>query len=129
MLEAAKHQRAETEKVIWLLSSFYLAFSYSFNFQKREEAALTSPIKKAAKDLEDIKKSQYLSDYQKIVATGICQIIQQQDALMGTISGLLEKERIRQELDDALQRDLEKISTNVNKRDRSIAVKTIGFLA
>ena len=88
---------------------------------------MKSPIKKAAKDLEDATKSQYLSDYQKIMATGIVQIMQQQDALMGSIQNLLEKERLRQELDDALQRDLTKISSNINKRERSVAVSIHGF--
>ena len=68
-----------------------------------------------------MQQSQYLSDYQKIVATGICQIMKTQDALMGTLSGLLEKEKLRQNLDDALQKDLEKICSGVNKRENNIS--------
>ena len=79
-------------------------------------------MKKAAKDLEDVQKSQYLSDYQKIVATGICQILQTQDTLMGNIQDLLQKEKTRQQLDDALQRDLLKISGKINKREQNITV-------
>ena len=91
---------------------------------------MKSPLRKAAKDLEEAQKSQYLSDYQKILATGIMQIINAQDALMGTVGNLLEQEKLRQELDDALQRDLEKICSNVGKRERSIAVwKTSKFPA
>ncbi len=89
---------------------------------------MKSPLRKAAKDLEDAQKSQYLSDFQKIMATGVCQIINAQDALMGTISGLLEKEKLRQDLDDALQRDLSKINSNINKRERSIAVRYLSQL-
>ncbi len=64
------------------------------------------------------------------MATGILQIMKSQDALMGTVGNLLEQERMRQELDDALQEDLEKICHNVKKRERSVAVKiTSKYLA
>ena len=48
---------------------------------------------------------------------------------MGTLAGLLEQERIRQELDEALQKDLEKIRSGVNKREQRITVLTSNFLA
>ncbi len=111
------------------LSSIFHWSLTQISFQKRELAAIKSPLKKAAQDLEDCQKSQYLSDYQKIMATGITQIMRTQDAIMGTISGLLEQEEMRQKLDDALQKDLQKICTGVKKREQNLSVRTNSFQA
>ncbi len=86
-------------------------------------------MKKAAADLEAQTSSVYLSEFQKVMATGIIQIMNTQDALMGTLCSLLEKEKQREELDEALQKDLTKICTGVSKRERNITVKSSMYLA
>ena len=72
--------------------------------------------------LRDNTLSPYLSGYQKNVAGGLAHVIHVQQAMMGVLNDLQDADALREDLDNALVKDLDKIRKNTGKRERNITV-------
>ncbi len=108
----------EGNAIFQLLSSIWQAF-----FQDKQPTEQPEIFKNLTADTE----SPYLSGYQKHVASGLAYIINAQQTMLDVLADLKESDEYREELDNALQKDLIAIKKNTGKRERNISVGTIAF--